>query len=206
MSSKDIIWDLRNTYNLIADDFDSTRGYNWRECLDFVSNIKRGDVVIDLGCGNGRNLVLAKDKTDFCIGADFSSGFMKVVRKKDESIPLVLCEFQNIPFSDNSFDHVMFIASIHHLPGKSMRLKALAEMARIMKVKGDALVSVWAHEQEKFKDFPQDIDVRWNKKHPRIYHLFKKGELDNLISSVDSLEIVDSFGSENNYYVKVKKV
>ena len=202
----DVLGKLRATYNFIASDFDATRGGHWKPCVDFVSCVGVGKRVLDLGCGNGRNLLLAEKKSSFCVGADFSLAFLKLVRMKNKDVPLALCEFQNIPFVDSYFDVVLFIASIHHLPDKSMRVSALEEMARVMVPGGSALVSVWAHEQDKFRDGAQDVDVMWRKKHFRFYHLFKKGELEKLVSLVPSLKVARSFRSGDNYYAEVRRI
>ena len=205
MSSSEHIVKLRQTYNIIADDFSCTRKDCWKECIDFIEDIGKKQSVLDLGCGNGRNLITAMKKSEFCVGLDFSLGFLKIIRGKKGDVPLVAGEFLHLPFSEGSFDVVLFMAALHHLPEESQRLIAIEEMARVMRSGAVALVSVWAHEQEKYEDGAQDVDVMWRKKFPRFYHLFKKGELENLVSSVDSLKIVDSFRSGNNYFVKICK-
>ena len=91
MDKSGIVKDLRKTYNSIACDFDSTRDGCWEDCRNFVSGLDKNCRVLDLGCGNGRNLFLLEKR--FSVGADFSVGFMKVIRGKDASVPLVLCDF-----------------------------------------------------------------------------------------------------------------
>jgi alkylated DNA repair protein alkB family protein 8 len=46
------------------------------------------------------------------------------------------------------FDSVISIAVIHHFSTKTLRIAALTEIHRILKVGGRALIYVWAYEQE----------------------------------------------------------
>jgi SAM-dependent methyltransferase len=49
------------------------------------------------------------------------------------------------------FDSVISIAVIHHFSTKTLRIEAIKEMHRILKVGGKVLIYVWAFEQEEKK-------------------------------------------------------
>ena len=53
-----------SAYNKIAKEFSYSRVYKWEWITDFIKNInKKNDNfnVLDLGCGNGRNMELYKN-------------------------------------------------------------------------------------------------------------------------------------------------
>ena len=125
----------------------------------------------------------------------------------------------DLPFESESFDYAMSIAVIHHLSTESRRLQALQEINRILKTGGEALIYVWAYEQPRFEnETTQDVNVKWmlQKKYSekkendeifyRYYHLFKKNELETLISRINTLEIIETGNQYNNWYCVVKKI
>lgn len=48
-------------YERIACHFSETRYKPWPKVADFLSNIPKGSFVLDIGCGNGKNLNLTTD-------------------------------------------------------------------------------------------------------------------------------------------------
>lgn len=67
-----------------------------------------------------------------------------------------------LAFRNDSFDHAISIAVVHHFSTSELRIKALEELKRIVKVKGKILVYVWALEQEEKAFSEQDVFVPWN--------------------------------------------
>ena len=61
-----------------------------------------------------------------------------------------------------SVDSVISIAVVHHFSTDSLRVQALSEMHRILRVGGKMLVLVWAYEQEHKKFTTQDVFVPWH--------------------------------------------
>jgi len=53
----------------------------------------------------------------------------------------------NLPYRDESFDAALSVAVIHHLATRDRRVRALRELARILRVGGRILITVWAKEQ-----------------------------------------------------------
>ena len=67
-----------------------------------------------------------------------------------------------LPVRSNLFDSVISIAVVHHFSTKTLRLNAIAEMHRILRVGGRLLIYVWAYEQENKVFKTQDVFVAWH--------------------------------------------
>ncbi len=119
-------------------------------------------------------------------------------------------------------DVIICIASLHHLATIERRLEALQEMARVLRPGGKMLVYVWALEQPSdtplyrnanlkylSTDCRQDVLVPWSSAdgttHQRYYHLFRKGELEELLDSVDGLEFVFNGYDRDKWYASYRK-
>jgi ubiquinone/menaquinone biosynthesis C-methylase UbiE len=111
-----------------------------------LSQVKSGDNVLDIGCGNGP-LTLAAQKwvglTGEAHGIDPSPEMIAVARKNAASAKLPT-QFEvglveSIPFPDATFDVVMNRLVMHHLPG-DLKQRGLAEMRRVLKPGGMCLV------------------------------------------------------------------
>ena len=52
-----------------------------------------------------------------------------------------------LPYKDETFDAVLSIAVIHHIATTERRVRAIRELARILRVGGRIIISVWSMEQ-----------------------------------------------------------
>jgi tRNA (uracil-5-)-methyltransferase TRM9 len=185
----------QETWDAIAESFDTTRQKPWDYCLDFINSLKETDVVADLGCGNGRHLISCAEQCSSAFGVDLSIKMLNIVRQKlhtksIRNVSLVHADVVELPIANNMLDAALFIASLHNIQRKEHRHAALQEVMRILKPQGTALISVWSRWQDTYykhflkqfivrtRDFG-DIDVYWRKHNlsvPRFYHLYGKGE------------------------------
>ena len=104
---------------------------------------------------------------------------------------------------------------IHHFSSPERRKEAIDELLRIIKPGGKVLVFVWALEQTKFskRNFEpgqQDVFVPWMLKstgqvYNRYYHLFKKGELDELFDQQKVVIESSGYDRDNHYVIAMKK-
>lgn len=186
------IWDL------IAKSFDKTRQKPWKQCIDFIKNLEKPNLVVDIGCGNGRHLVICAEYCKKAIGLDLSKELLIIAKEKLEEKKLKNAIFLHsdakyIPLKNETVDAVLYIASLHNIQGRQNRIQSLKELKRILKKEGTALISVWSRWQDKYRklflknrllqkgelEFG-DIDIYW-KQHslnvPRFYHLYSKKEL-----------------------------
>lgn len=107
-------------------------------------NSKKGDKILDLGCGDGFYLYLLSHldlKADLT-GIDFDDKALKSARKnlQDKKVTLKKSDImRGIPFDDESFDKVLASEVIEHLPDD---IKGLKEVYRVLKRGGEIVVSV----------------------------------------------------------------
>ncbi|XP_065344849.1 alkylated DNA repair protein alkB homolog 8 [Cloeon dipterum] len=136
---------VHQVYEEIAGHFSETRHKPWPNVLSFVNKQVPGSVILDVGCGNGKYLGL--NKQSFQVGCDMSQHLLKICREREFETFLSNC--LALPFKDNSVDCCISIAVIHHLSTEDRRLKAISEMVRVLAPGGEALIYVWAKNQER---------------------------------------------------------
>jgi SAM-dependent methyltransferase len=181
-----------NTYNKIANEFSNSRYKVWDSVFKFISELPKNSEVLEVGCGNGKNLLIRNDLN--FKGCDISEEFIKIC--KSRNLDVIKDDITNLSFSNNSFDNTLSVAVIHHMVNEERRLKAISELIRITKPNGQIFIEVWAMEQDndsRIKFEEQDNLVPFKNKHTgenlgsRFYHIFKKGELEKLINNFENV-------------------
>jgi len=214
-------------YNLIAEQFSSSRYSIWPELKLFEKYVEDGERILDAGCGNGRLLGLFKNRKVDYVGIDNSEKLIEIARNKHPQGKFQVANTLQLPFPDNYFNKVFSIAVFHHIPSEELRLKFLKEARRVLKPEGLLILTVW-NLWPRFKtlkllfkftvlkitgksklDF-KDVFIPWQKKTDRYIHCFTKGELKKLAEKVGfKTEKVGIFrrGETENYniYLIVKK-
>ncbi|XP_061396542.1 hormone receptor 4-like, partial [Musca vetustissima] len=74
---------------------------------------------------------------------------------------VALCDNLELPFRDESFDAVLSIAVVHHFATTERRVNALRELARILRIGGRVVITVWALEQRHRRFESQDVLIPW---------------------------------------------
>ncbi len=213
--------EIQRIYDEIAENFNHTRSRPWPEV-----ELVKGSPILDLGCGNGRHSAYLEEKGFEVICADISLGMLKVAARKFKG-ERVQCNAANLPFRDESFSTVLYIATLHHLPSRELRLESLKEIRRVLKGGGKVIVSVWALFQPRFfKKLPiillnpirrrelGDLYVPWRTRgriYQRYYHLFTRRELIDLVREAGFSEITyykrnfkSKWFAENHVVVAIK--
>ena len=197
-----------DTYNKISRPFSATRKFLWDDLLPLKKYAKNGDKILDIGCGTGRLYHLFKDFQDIkYTGVDLSEGQIAVAREQLPGLNFQVAKMTELPFADKQFDVVYCIATLHHLPDEETRIRALAEMKRVLKKGNYIVITNWNLTSKnarqmvakgKFEEFvPGDFIVPWLDSQGKIlgkryYHAFTLDELEGLFKK-SGLKILDQY-------------
>jgi len=99
----------------------------------------RGDErVLDVGCGNGLHLaeLARREHRGAVTGMDLSPGMLSAARTRSTG-PLLVGDAQRLPFDDASFDRVLAMHMLYHVPDRDL---AISEMRRVLLPGGVVLV------------------------------------------------------------------
>ena len=202
---------VNSVYDAIAPHFDHTRYKPWPGVKKFVESLQPYSTLIDVGCGNGRNIGISPKIID--VGTDFSLPLCKIAASKQKQ---VFCATAlDLPVRSNSFDSVICIAVIHHFASEERRVQCLREISRILRVGGTAFVTAWATKQKKKTITEQDQMVPWKmqkefdseeKGYERFYHFFEEDEFKKLVEQVPSLRFDSQEWEADNWNITVTKI
>ena len=198
---------VHKIYSTIFKHFHKTRVYTWSWIREFIEyNLKNHskeqnhskDVIhmLDIGCGNGRNMIQTTQQNDKKIqwyGIDTCADLLNQCSSK--SI-IIQGDMTSIPLKNVSIDYSICIASFHHLSTVERRLKCLREIQRVTKYK--CLLSVWSlHQPAKTKRIFNnygDTYVKWTEPKTkqyfyRYYYIFRIEEFIDLCNQVEGLSV-----------------
>ncbi len=99
--------------------------------------------VLDAGCGFGPMTSTVK-KAARVVGIDFSlQGLLHFQFPDPDRVDLIQGDVCRMPLRDNVFDLVISSQVIEHLPSRELRLKFIAETARLLKPGGYFVITVY---------------------------------------------------------------
>ena len=218
---------VNRNYNLIAKDFSRTRSKPWYEVRFLFSDyLFSGDKVLDLGCGNGRNVVYFNEKLTDYYGVDNSVELINLAKKKYPQKNFRVDDALSLSFAGDFFDKVYSVAVLHQIPSEELRLKFLREAKRVLKPKGLLALTVWKlyrtdHLMLILKSFFMkmmkkskldygDVLIPWGDKIERYYHFFSEKELKGLIEKagfklIESGVVRSDDNDRQNIYIIAQK-
>ena len=129
---KEHVYDV---YEKIAPHFSNTRYKPWPKVEEFMNNVPHGSFVADVGCGNGKYLGCNAENL-FSVGTDRSFGLIDCCKEKSITYQNFVADSLNLPLRDKSMDRVISIAVVHHFSTDSLRIQAISEFHRILRVGG----------------------------------------------------------------------
>ena len=205
-------WQVQSVYDQIAEHFSKTRAYAWPEVEEFVAD-RRGQVGLDLGCGNGRHIETLLPRVEWVIGVDLSRELLNEAGARlpaQRDVSLVQADAAALPVRTDSVDLAIYVATLHHLPDRETRVESLAELARVLD--GTALISAWSTAHDRFDADPAqpvgfDTTIDWTlpggETVPRFYHIYGQAEFDRDLEA-GGLHIERSYVSSGNCYAEVR--
>ena len=140
-------------YNIMTDDYSGLEGYKPEADLGLgcglptqFAEIKKGDLVIDLGSGAGNDCFIARQEageSGKVIGIDFTEAMISKARTNAENLGFNNVEFrqgdiENIPVSSDAADVVVSNCVLNLVPNKNNVFK---EIYRVLKPGGHFSIS-----------------------------------------------------------------
>jgi len=200
---------LREIYDKIA----PTR-YNlhhWtrfrHELEELAASWQKGRL-LNLGCGHGADF-LPFIRGFNLYGVDFSPVMLEFARKYagkfDFTPALLTADVTQLPFSDDSFNWAISVATYHHLENPEARQRAFTELRRVLKPGGEAFITVWNRWQPGFWFRGREPAIPWrtgDKILYRYYYLFSYFKLERLVKKA-GFQVLKSF-PESSYRFPVK--
>jgi methionine biosynthesis protein MetW len=129
-------------YDIHAADFSRTRFRIWPGVRQFLDSLPSNSKVLDIGCGNGKNMLYRKDVQMY--GLEHSKSLTDICLKR--GLNVVQGDAHTLPFENESFDAIIMIAVIHHINPKE-HVEILKEIQRVLRPGGKCLITNWAVEQ-----------------------------------------------------------
>ena len=206
------VYHVKDIYNIISKDFDTTRAYLWKSIREFINNLPTSSYVLEAGNGNGKHNI----RNDIMFqGLDISWGMCEISKKKGWDI---LCaNTLLLPFRDECFDHTMSVAVLHHLDSENKYMQCIRELLRVTQIGGFVFIQVWAYHEDliqKKGDKIKKIDghnnylMEWplnGKKYYRFYHLFEKKECLDMLNKIENIHIETFIEEHQNWIIILKK-
>lgn len=180
----------KETYNKVAKRYDSA-DYKvmedvLRKFINYLGENGRKKLILDAGCGTGRDVKYFLDRGLDIIGIDFSESIIEEAKRRVSNGDFKLMDMRNLGFPDNTFDGIWACASLLHLPKYEVK-KVLVDFNRVLKPKGILFVLVREGKGEKMVE---------DKYGPRFFAFYSLMELRELLEK-NGFEIVEIFSKKD---------
>lgn len=176
-----------------------------------TARLRPGEVVVDLGCGGGLDVLLAAPKvgpTGKAIGIDMSQEMIDLARRNAakgtdgrpvENVEFHLSTIDKLPLEDNSVDCVISNCVINLAPDKSTVLR---EVHRVLRPGGRVTVSDIALK----KPLPAEVAENLTAYIGCIAGAIPIAEYDQILKGADfdSVEVIDS-GADLSAYAQAEE-
>ncbi len=198
-----------NIFNQIAPGWYNFRHWSiFRNELEALAQRWQKGKLLNIGCAHGPDFLPFKQGFDL-YGVDFSTEMLKFARRYSQkfsfTVNLSLADVNCLPYTDETFDWAISVATYHHIKGQRQRQAALNELRRVLKPGGEAFVTVWNRWQPRFWFSRKEASIPWRTKGKtlyRYYYLFSFTELEKMMKKA-GFGVIKSF-PESSYHFPVK--
>lgn len=104
-----------------------------------LSTFSPGIRALDVGCGTGFNVARLRERGFDVVGVEPAEGMRRWAQANNPDVEIIDGDIEYLPFPASSFDLVLAIEVIRYLPDPT---RALAEIARVLRGSGTAIVTV----------------------------------------------------------------
>lgn len=129
----------------------------FREKLLSLASLRRGESVLDVGCGTGSLAILAKEQVGpgsavraIDASAEMIARARVKARRAGVEVDFRQAPAQALPFPDAQFDVALSTLMLHHLP-RSARAQLASEVRRVLRPGGRFLVVDFSKSTRRFR-------------------------------------------------------
>jgi trans-aconitate methyltransferase len=182
--------DLRETYNKIAEDWHKDHHQDdwWVAGTDhFVSLLKHGDSVLDVGCGAGNKSKYLRGKGLVVLGIDFAENLIAIAKRENPDISFGVMDMHDVPSLPQEFDGIFAQASLLHIPKKEAG-QVIQSLVSKLKQSGFLYVAVKGQREDGVEEEVKTEDD-YGYSYERFFSYFTMEELTNYFEAA-GLKIV----------------
>jgi ubiquinone/menaquinone biosynthesis C-methylase UbiE len=178
MTDNNVVAKTIKTYEELAEDYYKTH-FDINEIKNiadfFIQNLK-GQKILDIGCGHGRDAKYFSEHGLEVTGIDLTSNFVKMASQNVPNAKFIQRDMRNLNFPENTFDGIWACASFLHVPKKDAK-NTLLGFRKILKPAGLIYLSVKQGNEEKF------VEKDEYKGRTKFFAFYTEDEFKNLIES-----------------------
>jgi ubiquinone/menaquinone biosynthesis C-methylase UbiE len=109
--------------------------------VGLLQSIARGGTLLDVGCGTGALAERLQEVGFEAVGLDASMAMLNLLRERSD-LPAICGKSSRLPFRDGSFNHVLCVASLHHVAERSAVAEPVREMSGVERPGGSVVLVV----------------------------------------------------------------
>lgn len=148
-----------------------------KESKKFLSLLKKNSLILDLGCGPGRDAKIFADKGFKVIGVDLSNKMLEAAERRVKNTEFKLMDTMKLDFKDSLFDAIWASGIFVHIPKKEMP-NAMKEPYRVLKKDGILYLSVKEGKGEILEPDNRYGGVK------KFWSFFEKGEIEDILEKI----------------------
>ena len=166
------------SYNKTAEDYAArVEGlFPEEQAESFLSYLPGSSLILDLGCGSGRDAKNFTERGYKVIGIDLSEKLLAIASKNAPKADFRLMDITDLDFSDNYFNGVWAAGSLLHIPKKDIP-DVTEGIYRILKPEGILYVSVKEGTGEVIKSDKIYGGVE------KFWSFFQEGKLESILET-----------------------
>lgn len=170
--------------------------------------IKGNSIILDIGCGFGRNIKELINRDRKLVGIDCDKSVLEVAKKdlaSYKNVILFLEKAERLHFKDNTFDYVICMGNTFgDMP--STKMKVLNEMERVAKKRGKIIISIFSENafKERIENFKRAGFTITKIKNSNIYT--KEGLITEQFTKEKLKNIFEKAGLRNIKIVKLNPI
>ncbi len=182
----------REVYNKLGKSYlDASKKITPWKRLDFAKLFSKGEHVLDLGCGGGRDAKFFTQRGLKVLGIDNSSVLIRLAKKEAPKAKFICSDMLKVILPKNSFNGIWAEASLLHLKRKDIS-KVLRRLYIILNKDGIIYVSLKKGKGE------ADIEDKLSGGYKRFYTYFSKKEASEFLKKAGFKIISSEIKTDQN--------